>query len=102
LLDGINQQTSGRLRWGSDIAGIRTACRQDWLVLATSPGEEEDSVQAFEIPDREPVAVSQKLPINASITALWSQQNGEGATVVYRNAETGNYEALQLTLACGQ
>lgn len=102
LLDGITQQTSGRLRWGSDIAGIRTACRPDWLVLATSPGDEEDSIEAFEIPDREPVAASQKLPIHGLITALWTQQNGETATAVYRNTETGNYEALQLSLACGQ
>lgn len=102
LLDGINQQTSGRLRWGSDIAGIRAACRQDWLVLATAPGDEGDSIQGFEIPDREPVAASQKLSINGVITALWSQQGGETATAVYRNADTGNYEALQLTLACGQ
>jgi hypothetical protein len=102
LLDGINQQTSGRLRWGSDIVGIRAACRPDWLVLATAPGEEEDSVQAFEIPDREPVAASQKLPIHGPITALWTQQNGETATAVYRDADTGNYDALQLTLACGQ
>jgi len=102
LLDGINQQTSSRLRWGSDIAGIRAACRPDWLVLASAPGEEGDSLQAFEIPDREPVAISQKLSINGPITALWPQQNGETATAVYRNLETGNYEALQLTLACGQ
>ena len=102
LLDGINQQTSSRLHWGSDIAGIRAACRPDWLVLATAPGEEEDSVQAFDIPDREPVAASQKLPIHGAITALWTQQNGETATAVYRNPETRNYEALQLTLACGQ
>jgi len=102
LLDGINQQTSSRLRWGSDIAGIRAACRPDWLVLATAQGDEEDSIQAFEIPDREPVAASQKLPIHGRVTALWTQQNGEAATAVYRNADTGNYEALQLTLACGQ
>ncbi len=102
LLDGINQQTSGRLRWGSDIAGIRAACRPDSLVLATAPGEEEDSIQAFEIPDREPVAASQKLPIHGPITALWTQKSGETATAVYRNTDTGNYEALQLTLTCGQ
>jgi hypothetical protein len=102
LLDGINQQTSGRLRWGSDIGSIRAPCRPDWLVLATASGDEEDSIEAFEIPDREPVAASQKLPLHGAITALWTQQNGETATAVYRNTETGNYEALQLSLACGQ
>ncbi len=102
LLDGINQQTSGRLRWGGDVAGIRAACRPDWFVLATSAGGDEESMQAFDFPDREPVAASQKLPLNGPVTALWTQQNGESATAVYRNSETGDYEALQLTLACSQ
>jgi len=102
LLDGINQQTAGKLRWGSDIAGIRASCRPDWFVLATSATDEEESVQAFEFPDREPVAVTQKLPIKGAITALWTQQNGESATAVYLHSETGNYEALQLTLTCNQ
>ena len=102
LLDGINQQTASKLRWGSNLAGIRAACRSDWLVLATSQEEPEDSVQAFEFPDREPLAASQRLALNGPVQALWSQQNGESVTAVYANSETGNYEALQLTLACGQ
>jgi len=102
LLDGINQQTASKVRWGSTIAGIRAACRPDWLVLATSQEERDDSVQAFEFPDREPLAVSQRLTVNGPVKALWSQQNGESVTAVFTNSETGNYEALQLTLACGQ
>jgi hypothetical protein len=103
LLDGINQQTVGKLRWGSDIAGVRSSCRPGWQVLASSPANDvEDSLQAFEFPDREPVAVSQKLPISGRVTALWTEQNGEAATAVYRSSETGDYEAVQLTLACGQ
>jgi hypothetical protein len=100
LLDGINQQTAGKLRWGSDIAGLRTPCRPDWFVLATPAGDEEDSLQAFGVPDREPVAVSQKLMVGGTLTALWTQQSGESATAVYQNSETGMYEALQITLAC--
>jgi hypothetical protein len=102
LLDGINQQTASKLRWGSDLAGIRAACRPDWLVLAASQDEQGDSVQAFEFSDREPLAVSQKLTINGSVVSLWPQQMGDGVTAVYQHLETGNYEALQLTLACGQ
>jgi hypothetical protein len=102
LLDGINQQTASKLRWGSNLAGIRAACRPDWFVLATSQEEREDSVQAFGFPDREPLAASQRLPLNGPVQALWSEQNGESVTGVYLNSETGNYEALQLTLACGQ
>jgi hypothetical protein len=102
MLDGINQQTAGKLRWGSEIAGVRAPCRPDWFVLATSATDEEESVQAFEFPDRERVAVSQKMPISGVITALWTQQNGESVTAVYRSSETGDYEALQLTLTCSQ
>jgi hypothetical protein len=101
LLDGLNQQTANKIHWGSEIAGIRATCRPDWFVLATSP-EEQDSLQVFEFPDREPVAVSQKLPLAGPVTALWMQPDGESVTAVYRNLETGNHEALQLTLACGQ
>ena len=101
LLDGINH-TTGRLRWGSDIAGIRAPCRPDWLVLANPATDEADALQTFEFPDREPVAVSQRMPISGTLTALWTQQNGESATAVYQNSETGNYEALQLTLTCSQ
>ena len=102
MLDGINLQAAPRLRWGSDITNIRAACHPDPLVLATSAGDDEESLQVFEFPDREPVAVSQKLSINGPVTSLWPQQNGESVTAVYRNSETGNYEAIQLTLACGQ
>ena len=101
-LDGINQQTASKIHWGSDIANIRAGCRPDWFVLASSPGSDEDVLQVFEFPDREPLAASQKLTMHGPVTALWPQQNGESVTAVYRNLETGNYEALQLTLACSQ
>ena len=72
-------------------------------MLATSAGNDSpDTVQAFEFPDREPVAVSQKLELNGNVTALWTAQNGENAIAVFRDADNGNYEAALLTLACGQ
>jgi hypothetical protein len=103
LLDGVNNQTLPKIRWGSDISGLHTSCRPDSQVLATSAGSgSQDSVQAFEFPDREPVPVSQKLQLNGNITALWSAQDGQSATAVFRNSETGNYEAVLLDLACVQ
>jgi hypothetical protein len=103
LLDGINQQTVANIRWGSDIAGVHSTCRQGRQVLATSPdGETEDSIQAFEFPDRVPIAVSQKLSLNGTVTALWSAPDGQSAAAVYRDTQTGNYEAVQVNLACGQ
>ena len=101
LLDGLNQQVAGKTHWGSDIAGVRTTCRAGGQVIATSPGDNgHDFLQAFEFPDREPLAVSTRAELNGNITALWTAQDGSSATAVYRNADTGNYEALQLNLDC--
>ena len=103
FLDGINQQAAPKVHWGSDIASIGSACRPGVQLLATSSdASSPDSLQAFEIPDREPLAVSQKLTPDGPITALWPAQDGASATAVIRNSETGNYEALLLTLTCGQ
>jgi len=103
LLDGINHQILTKVHWGSDIAGVAARCRPGWQVLATSgDGDAEGSVEAFEFPDHEPVVVSQKLNLNGSITALWTAHDGGSATAVYRNSDSGNYEAVQLTLTCSQ
>jgi hypothetical protein len=103
LLDGINHQLAGNVHWGSDLAAVHAACRPDWQVLATSAGNgTQDSVQAFEFSDREPMAVSQSLQLNGTVTALWTARAGEDATAVFRDSETGDYEAVQLTLTCGQ
>ena len=103
LLDGINQQVLGKIHWGSNVAAVHPACRPDSLVLAdAADSEPAESIQAFEVVDREPAAVSPKLTVNGSITALWSAPNGDGAIAVYRNSSTGNYEALQLTFDCGR
>ncbi len=103
LLDGMNHQIEANIHWGSDLAGVHAACRPDWQVLATSVGSAtDDSVRVFEFADREPVAVSQALQLNGNITALWTAQNGDSATVVVRDSDTSSYEAMQLTLTCGQ
>jgi hypothetical protein len=103
LLDGINDQVATKIHWGSDIAGVRTACRQTAQVVATAPGEDsQDSLQAFEFPDREPLAVSQKLALQGTVTALWTAQTGNAVTAVFRNLNTGKYDAVQINLTCGQ
>jgi len=103
LLDGINDQVAARVHWGSDIAGARASCRPGAQVLATMQQEDgRDAVQVFEVPDREPLTVSAKLALNGNVTALWTTQAADGATAVVRNSDTGNYDALQITLTCGQ
>lgn len=101
LLDGLNQQVAGKTRWGSDIAGVRAACRPGGEVVVTSAGDNgHDALQTFEFPDREPQAVSQKMELNGRITALWAAQDGQSITAVFKNQDTSNYEALQINLAC--
>jgi hypothetical protein len=103
LLDGINQQVLGKVHWGSSVAAVHPACRPDSLVLAdAADSEPAESIQAFEFADREPAAVSPKLAVNGSITALWSTPSADSAIAVYKNSSTGNYEALQLNLDCGR
>jgi hypothetical protein len=103
LLDGINEMTAGKVRWGSDLAAIHANCRPGWQVLASGAGDpDSDSLQAFEFPDREPLAVTQKITIEGTITALWPEPDGRGAIAVYRHFETGTYEAVQINLACAR
>jgi hypothetical protein len=103
LMDGMSDQTAGRLNWGSDIISLRTGCGSGWQILAAQGGEgATDAVRAFEIPDREPLPASQPVEFNGAITALWTETNGEMAIAVSHNSATGNYEAYRLSTTCGQ
>lgn len=100
--DGINEQTSS-LTWGSDIATVRTTCGAGWQVLATNAGDPvQDSVRAYEFPDRDPVAVSAAVDFPGPVTALWTEAHGDTAIAIARNRDSGSYEAFRLSLSCGQ
>jgi hypothetical protein len=103
FLDGVTDQTAARLAWGSDLASVRSGCGLGWQVLVTGNGDGAgETVRAFEIADREPVAVSQPAEFSSSITALWADSDGTGAIAVSQNLETGRYEAYRLSITCGQ
>ena len=102
LIDGVSDQAA-KLAWGSDLTSVRTACGAGWQVLVASSGDaEEDSVRAYEFPDRDPVAVSGALDFPGAITALWTEAKGDTAVAIAKNRTTGNYEAFRLALACNQ
>jgi len=101
MIDGISDQTA-RLGWGSDLASVRSACGAGWQVLATSSSNAADSVRAYELPDRDPVAVSAAVDLPGPATALWTEAKGDTAIVVAKSQETGSYEAFRLALACSQ
>ncbi len=103
LLDGATDQVSPKLGWGSDIASVRSGCGAGWQVLATRDGEgSSDTVRAFEVADREPVAASSPLEFAGNITAMWTESSGSDVIAVAHNSETGRYEAFRITLACGR
>jgi hypothetical protein len=103
LVDGVTDQTAGRLNWGSDIASVQSGCGLGWQVLVTGSADGAgDTVRAFEIADREAVAVSQPAEFNGGITALWADSDGTGAVAVSLNSETGRYEAYRLSIACSR
>jgi hypothetical protein len=100
LLDGVSEQTAN-LGWGSDLAAIKTSCGSGWQVLATRAGDDSaDAIRAYEVVDRETAAVSPPLEFGGGVTALWTEVKGGTAIAVSRNADTGNYEAFRLALAC--
>jgi hypothetical protein len=103
LLDGMTDQAAGKLDWGSDIASIRTGCGSGWQLLVSGAGESsKDTVRAFEIPDREPVATSEPLEFNGNITALWTHAGETAITAVLRNSDTQAYEAYRINVNCGR
>ena len=102
LVDGMNDQPS-TFAWGSDIAAVKTGCGAGSQVLATTSGDQaQDSIRAYEFPDRDPVAVSAAVDFPGPVSALWTEAKGDSAIAIARNRDTGSYEAFRLSLACGQ
>ena len=102
MVDGMSDRTA-RLEWGSDLAMVKTSCGAGWQVLSTSSGGRGgDSVRAYEIPDRDPVAASAAADFAGKITAMWTQSRGDTAIAVVNDPETGSYEAFRLAMACDQ
>jgi hypothetical protein len=102
LVDGMNDQRS-QFEWGSDIAAVRTGCGAGSQVLATPSGDQaQDSIRAYEFPDRDPVAVSAAVEFPGPVSAMWTEARGDSAIAIARNRDTGSYEAFRLSLACGQ
>lgn len=102
MVDGFTDPPS-KFSWGSDLASVRTPCGSGWQVLATGAGEgTNDSIRAYEFPDRDPVAVSPQVDFEGAITALWTEARGDTAVAVSKNRDTGSYEAFRLAMACGQ
>lgn len=102
MLDGMTDQVIRGAKWGSDLASVHSSCGTGTQLLVSESGEPaQDSLRAFEIPDRDPVAGSPPVEFEGKIVALWSESNGNGAIVIVKKEETGWYEAYRISIACG-
>jgi hypothetical protein len=81
--------------WGSDIAPVDDACGG----IIASSATDHDNVRAY---TTQAVPESDALALPGPVTALWSAETRGQVTLVVRNAQTGEYEASRLGLACSQ
>ncbi len=103
LSDGVNEQIVAGA-WGSDVAAVKSPCGSGWQLLATgnTDSDSPDSLRAFEIPDRELVAVSAPLDLPGPITALWTAPSVDAALVVTHNMKMDKDEAFLVSVSCAR
>ena len=102
LLDGMTDQVIRGAKWGSDLAAVHSGCGTGTQLLVSGNGDTaQDSLRAFEIPDRDPVAASAPVEFDGAIVALWMESTGSGAVAIVRREDTGWYEAYRISIACG-
>jgi hypothetical protein len=102
ILDGNFEPVGSVAQWGSDVAATEAPCGGGSQLLATKAGDprEPDTLRAFGIVNRAPVALSAPLDLPGPVTALWSA-GGSGAVAVVHDAATGHYLAFLVTVNCG-
>jgi hypothetical protein len=107
LVDGMTDQAIRGTKWGSDLATINSNCGTGSQLLVSEVenlghgDSERDDLRAFEIPDRDPVAVSSPVNFDGRIVALWQESSGNGAAAIVRRKDTGWYEAYRVSISCG-
>ncbi len=102
LVDGMTDQLVRSGKSGSDLAAVHSGCGSGTQLLLSDGGTpERDSLRAFEIPDRDPVAVSSALEFEGQVVALWPETNGNSATAIVKRKDTGWYEAYRVSISCG-
>jgi len=101
LIDGFTDQAIRGGHAGSDLAAVHSNCGLGTQILVSEGGEpEHDTLRAYEIPDREPVAVSSPLEFDGPITALWPDASLTSAVAIVKREDTGRYEANRISISC--
>jgi hypothetical protein len=92
------QQTFVLSDWGSDIASLASRCSANPTLVSNSSAAAE-SLTAYEITGASAKRVSDPLPMQGPVTALWPASGGTLAVV--RETATGRYAAYLVSLDCG-
>jgi hypothetical protein len=106
FVDGMTDQLirgapGGDAQRGSDLASVRSGCGSGTQLLISDSGNSiRDNLRAFEIPDRDPVAVSSAVDFDGQIVALWPENTGSAAIAIVRRETTGWYEAYRVSISC--
>lgn len=102
MLDGMTDQVIRGAKWGSDLAAVHSSCGTGTQLLVSETGDPSlDSLRAFEVVDRDPVAASSPAEFDGPVVALWPEGSGNGAIMIVKRKDTGWYEAYRISIACG-
>jgi hypothetical protein len=102
MLDGMTDQVIRGAKWGSQLASVHSNCGSGTQLLVSEYGDpEQDSVRAFEIPDRDPVVSSSPVEFDGPVLALYTEGSGNGAIAIVKRQDTGWYEAYRISTTCG-
>jgi hypothetical protein len=89
-------------RWGDEFSSI-AGCGDSWNVIAAGNGDwtQPDSLQDYEVTERQAAMAGQPLEFSGPILALWPSDDGKSVRAVSRNLNTGMYEASLISISCG-
>jgi hypothetical protein len=101
FVDGVTDQAIRGSNWGSDLAAVRSSCGTGTQLLATESGDaERDGLRAYEIPDRDPVAVSSAVEFDGQVVALGPEPSTNTALAIVKRKDTGWYESYRIQISC--
>ncbi len=101
LVDGVSDQLIRGAKWGSDLAAVHSSCGVGTQLLASDTGDStRDALRAFEVADRDPIAVSSATEFGGRIVALWPESLATGAIAIVRRTDTGWYETYRVSISC--
>jgi hypothetical protein len=87
--------------WGSNIAGVESACGARSQVFATARTDDaaSDSVRAYDVVDGTP-RLAGEVAFSGPVTELWPAAERGVAFAISRDLKSGRYAAFRLAITC--